>query len=119
MALRNAFESVATESTSLAIEDNVSKVPSGMAVLEMLSRLVKIAESLQVVDAQQRQRVAVDTFSAGTTLPTVTTVSGVTTVTTVTTLANATAIAGMDREQYINTAKNTYANSIRTGLTFQ
>jgi hypothetical protein len=52
-------------------------------------------------------------------LPTVTTVSGVTTVTTVTTLANATAIAGMDREQYINTAKNTYANSIRTRLTFQ
>jgi len=116
MALRNAFESVATESTSLAIEDNVSKVPSGMAVLEMLSRLVKIAESLQVVDAQQRQRVAVDTFSAAATLPTVSTVSGVTTVTT---LANATAIAGMDREQYINTAKNTYANSIRTGLTFQ
>jgi hypothetical protein len=116
MALRNAFESVATESTSLAIEDNVSKVPSGMAVLEMLSRLVKILESNQVVDAQQRQRVTVDTFSAGTTLPAVTTVSGVTTVST---LSNATAIAGMDREQYINTAKNTYANSIRTGLTFQ
>jgi len=37
----------------------------------------------------------------------------------VTTLSNATAIAGMDREQWINAAKQTYAQSIRARLTFQ
>jgi cell division protein FtsX len=87
----------------------------------MLSRIVKLLESNAVVDQQQRQRIALDTIPAGVTLPTVTTVTGVTTVTTVTTvtaLANATAIAGMDREQYINIAKSTYAQSIRARLEF-
>ena len=84
----------------------------------MLSRVVKLLESNAVVDQQQRQRIALDTIPAGVTLPTVTTVTGVTTVTTVTTLANATAIAGMDREQYINIAKSTYAQSIRARLEF-
>jgi hypothetical protein len=101
------------ESSSLSISDDASSLPHGMAVLALLSRLVKVLESNQVVDAQQRQRVTVDFINSSAAL------AAVTTVTTVTTLANATAIAGMDREQYINIAKNTYANSIRTGLTFQ
>jgi hypothetical protein len=84
----------------------------------MLSRIVKLLESNAVVDSAQRQRIALDTIPAGVTLPTVTTVTGVTTVTTVTTLANATAIAGMDREQWINAAKSTYAQSIRSRLEF-
>lgn len=91
-------------------------------LLGQIQRLTKIAESLQVVDSAQRQRVALDTIAAGVTLPTVTTVTGVTTVTTVTTvstLTNATQIAGMDREQYINIAKQTYAQSIRARLTIQ
>jgi hypothetical protein len=79
----------------------------------MLSRIVKLLESNAVVDQQQRQRIAVDSFLA--TIPTLTTV---TTVTTVTTLANATAIAGMDREQWINAAKSVYAQSIRARLEF-
>jgi hypothetical protein len=79
----------------------------------MLSRVVKLLESNAVVDQQQRQRIAVDSFLA--TIPTLTTV---TTVTTVTTLANATAIAGMDREQWINAAKSVYAQSIRARLEF-
>jgi hypothetical protein len=91
----------------------------------MLQRLVKICESLQVVDSSQRQRISLDNIPAGVTLPTVTTVTGVTTVTTVTTVSTVSAVtniasnAGMDREQYINIAKQTYANSIRANLRFQ
>ena len=107
MTLRNAFEDLATESTAQNIEDSVSTVPDGVA---LLSRLVKTLESIQVVDAQQRQRVTVDALTAGLTLGTVSSVGNV---------AAQTGMAGMDREMYINIAKQTYANSIRQRLTFQ
>ena len=90
-------------------------------LLVALSRIAKLLESSGVVDQQQRQRLSLDTIPAGVTLPTITTVGTVTTastVTTATTLTNATSIAGMDREQYINIAKNTYANRIRAQLSF-
>jgi hypothetical protein len=48
----------------------------------------------------------------------VTTVSTVNTIASVTNIAAQTALAGMDREMYINIAKNTYANSIRSQLSF-
>ena len=84
--------------------------------------MVKIMENQQATDSGQRQRVTID---AGT-LPTVTTVGTVTTVSTVSnittgtiaTVTNAAAIAGMGQEQYINIARNTFANSIRNKLTF-
>lgn len=88
-------------------------------LVEMLQRLIKISEALQVVDSSQRQRINLDTIAAGVTLPTVTTVSTVSTVTTVTTVAAQTALAGMDREMYINIGKQTYAQSIRANLKFQ
>ena len=93
-------------------------------LLAMLSRVVKLLESNAVVDQQQRQRITLDAIAAGVALPSVTTVGTVTTVTTVTTVgtvttvANQTAMAGMDREMYINTAKQTYALSIRSRLEF-
>lgn len=85
-------------------------------LLRMLSRIVKLLESNAVVDVAQRQRVTVDAFPA--TIPTLTTVSGVTTVSTVTSITNMASNAGMDREQYINIAKQTYAQSIRSRLDF-
>jgi hypothetical protein len=84
-------------------------------LLAMLSRVVKLLESNAVVDQQQRQRITLDSITSGITLATVTNVGAVTTVTTV---ANQTAVAGMDREMYINTAKQTYALSIRSRLEF-
>jgi hypothetical protein len=45
-------------------------------------------------------------------------VTTVGTVTTVSAVSNIAANAGMDREQYINVAKQTYANSIRSRLSF-
>jgi len=81
---------------------------------KLLSRLVKVMENQQACDAAQRQRVTID---AGT-LPAVTTVSTVTTCSTVSSVTNAAAIAGMNQEQYINIARNAYANSIRNRLFF-
>ncbi len=92
-------------------------------LLRMLSRLVKLLESNAVVDAQNRQRVTVDSIAGTAVLAAVTTVTTVSTVAsitagTITAVNNLVANAGMDREQYINIAKNTYANSIRSQLTF-
>jgi hypothetical protein len=86
-------------------------------LLRMLSRLVKILECNAVVDQQQRQRVTIDAITSSLTLGTVTTVGTVSNIS-AGTLTNVTANAGMDREQYINVAKNTYANSIRSQLSF-
>ena len=82
-------------------------------LISLLERLVKISESNQVVDSAQRQRITLDAITAGITLPAVATVTAVTTVSTV---SNITQNAGMDREQYINIAKQTYASSIRNRL---
>jgi hypothetical protein len=89
-------------------------------LLRMLSRLVKILECNAVVDQQQRQRVTIDAITGSLTLATVSAVTTVSTVNNISagTLTNITANAGMDREQYINIAKNTYANSIRSQLSF-
>lgn len=90
-------------------------------LLVMLSRIVKLLESGAVVDQQQRQRVTLDAITTNLTLGTVSTVGTVTTVsgvTTVSSVTNVAANAGMDREQYINVAKQTYANSIRARLEF-
>ena len=89
-------------------------------LLAMMSRIVKLLESNAVVDVAQRQRISLDTIPAGVTLPTVTTVGTVSTITggTITTVSNMAANAGMDREQYINIAKQTYSQSIRNRLEF-
>jgi hypothetical protein len=87
-------------------------------LLRMLSRLVKILECNAVVDQQQRQRVTIDAITGSLTLGTVSTVTNLGTVSTVSTVAAQTTLAGMDREMYINLAKNTYANSIRSQLSF-
>jgi len=87
-------------------------------LLAMMSRVVKLLESNAIVDQQQRQRITLDAISAALTLATVTTVTTVTTVGTVTSITNIAANAGMDREQYINIAKQTYAASIRSRLEF-
>jgi len=84
-------------------------------MLALLGRIVKLLESNAVVDQQQRQRVTLDAISGSLTLGTVTTINAVTTVGTV---SAQTALAGMDREMYINVAKQTYATAIRPRLTF-
>ncbi len=86
-------------------------------LLSLMQRFVKMMESNQVVDSAQRQRITLDSITSGVSLPTVAAVTTVSTVSTVTAVTNLTQNAGMDREQYINIAKQTYANSIRSRLT--
>jgi hypothetical protein len=84
----------------------------------LLRRLVKLSEALNVVDNATRQRVNVDTFN-GQVMAFNTGAAGATVPRFVT--ANESpigTIGGMDREMYINIAKNTFANSIRKNLVF-
>lgn len=100
-------------------------------LIKLLSRLVKVMENQQACDSAQRQRVTIDagTLPAVTTVTTVTTVSTVSAVTAITNalpagtnaigaITNAQLIAGMGQEQFINIARNAYANSIRNRLFF-
>jgi hypothetical protein len=92
----------------------------------LLRRMVKLLESQNATDIANRQRMTLDSIAAGLTLGTVTTVTGVTTVGAVTSITNALPagtnnigfINGQDQRQFIDIARNTYANSIRNKLTF-
>lgn len=91
----------------------------------LLRRILKQVDSLGVVDSAQRQKMTLDSITSGLTLSTVTSVGTVTTVSTVTTVATVTsatnlvALGGVDgRYLYIDTARNMYANGIRTQLSF-
>ncbi len=86
-------------------------------LIALMSRAVRLMESSAIVDSAQRQRVVVDAGTI-TGVTTVTTVTGVTTVSTVGSVTNVAANAGMDREQYINIARQTYAMGVRPRLTF-
>ena len=103
---------------SPATENTLQDVKEQTALLK---RIAKIADSLAVVDGAQRQRVTIDAITGGLTLGTVSsmgTLTTVTGVTTVSTVSNVAANAGMGSEQYLNIARNTYANSIRNKLSF-
>lgn len=92
-------------------------------LLAAIQRLVKISESLQVVDSAQRQRITIDAAlpAGANTIGAVNIASAQTlaTVTTVSSVTNVASVAGMDREQYINIARQTYANAIRSNLRIQ
>lgn len=92
----------------------------------LLRRMVKLLESQSATDIANRQRLTLDSITAGVTLPTVTAVGTVTTVSAVTGITNALPsgtnnigfINGQDQRQFIDIARNNYANSIRNKLTF-
>jgi hypothetical protein len=85
-------------------------------LLVALSRIVKLLESNATVDSAQRQRVVVDSGAITASIASAQTLGTVTTVSSVT---NMVSNAGMDREQYINIARQTYNQSVRSALTFQ
>lgn len=117
------------EKTFLVDEkDNVVN-PASDEALVLLRRMVRLLEQQAATDGAQRQRVTLDTITAGTTLPTVTTVgtvTGVTTVSTVssitagtiTTVGNAAQLAGYDQRLYVDWARQAYNTGIRSGLSF-
>lgn len=68
--------------------------------LILLRRIVKVLESNAVTDGQQRQRIVVD--------------SGTVTAT----VSNIPTIAGQNQQQFVDVARNAYANGIRSKLVF-
>lgn len=115
------------EQTQLTDERDEVVNPASEESVVLLRRIAKLLESLATVDPQQRQRIALDTIAAGTTLPTVTTVgtvttvTGVTTVTTVNTVGSVTNIAavnGWNQQMFADPARNAYNTGIRSQLTF-
>ena len=103
---------------------SVISAPRINDLIALMERLVKTSETLQVVDSAQRQRISIDSTSF-TTINPFPVVASQATATNLkaeviyTTSANLPQIGGMDREQYINIAKQTYAQSIRSRLTIQ
>ncbi len=125
--METAVEGVPTDVSASSPMPVVSSRSDDLLV--MLSRIVKLLESNAIVDSAQRQRVALDALVAPLNVVgngTAATVMRVTlandstgVLATVSSVSNLAANAGMDREQYINIAKQTYNQSIRSALTFQ
>jgi len=80
--------------------------------LILLRRMVHLLESSGNVDIANRQRIALDSITAGTTLP------AVTTVTTVSTVTNLATLAGYDQRQFHDVARIAYNTGPRAQLNF-
>lgn len=72
----------------------------------LLRRIAKVLESTAAADVAQRQRITLDAITSGLTLATVTSVGNIGTV------------SSLDQRQFIDVARNAYANGIRSKLTF-
>lgn len=99
-----------SSSHDLLIYYDAPGVPATDEALVLLRRIAQSLIPLATQDANQRQRVTVDALAGGLTLGTVSTVS---------TVSNVATLAGVDpRYQFIDAARNAYANGIRQNLIF-
>jgi hypothetical protein len=81
--------------------------PATEETLLLLRRMVRLMEPLAVQDSQQRQRVVVET------------IANMNTVGSVGTISNIALYGGVDpRFQFIDAARNAFANGIRQNLTY-
>lgn len=99
------------------VDDRNNLYVGGEALNELLvlfPRLFPLLKSNAVVDASNRQRVAVETcvISSGT----VTAVTTVGTVTNAVPIGNVATIAGMDREMYRSQARTSFNTGIRSNM---
>jgi hypothetical protein len=92
-------------------DDNVTNVASEESIV-FLRRIAKILENQQAVDPQQRQRITLDSITAGVTLPTVTT------VTTVSAVTNIAGLFSWNQQILADPARTAYNTGIRSALTF-
>jgi hypothetical protein len=106
------------EQTRLANEKDEVVNPASEESIILLRRLIKVLESQSVVDPQQRQRITIDSITAGLTLATVSTVSAVTTVNTVGSVTNIAALNGWNQQMFADPARQAYNTGIRSALTF-
>jgi hypothetical protein len=95
-----------SDSQYILNDSGVTINPATDETVLLLRRMLKLMEPLAVQDSLQRQRVNVEA---------ITTV----TVGNVTNISNITALGGVDpRFQFIDTARNAFANGIRQNLNF-
>jgi len=90
-----------------ATEGTLAGIAAEAEAIALLRRIAHLLESSGAVDAGGRQRILIDAITGSLTL---------TTVTTVGTVSAITAVANMGPEQWINIARNAYANGIRANL---
>ena len=100
------YDTTAMSSTDkLAIYLDDAYTPSSDEAIVLLRRMVKLMEPLAVQDSSQRQRVVIENITTGT-------------VNAVTTVSNLAGLGGVDpRFQFIDQARNAYANGIRANIT--
>jgi hypothetical protein len=122
----------ATSANSAPVVLSSNQSPSLVAqddTIVILARILKLLESLSIVDSAQRQRVVVDAFGAGLSVTVASgniTVAGTVAVSSlpatpaganiIGSLNNLGTIAGMDREMYINQARVAYNTGISAKL---
>lgn len=122
----------ATSANSAPVVVSSTQSPSLLAqddTIVILARILKLLESLSIVDSAQRQRITLDSVAGGLTLGTVavssmpaTTVNGTVSVNInaganlIGSINNLATIAGMDREMYINQARVAYNTGISAKL---
>lgn len=138
----------ATSANSAPVVVSSDQSPARLAqddTLVILARILKLLESLSIVDSAQRQKITLDAVTAGLALGSVTisaalpagantigtvnvgTISSITSLGSITSalpgganvigsINNLATIAGMDREMYINQARTAYNTGIRTRL---
>lgn len=113
------------EQTQLTDNKDFVINPSTNEAIIFLRRCVKLLEASGTCDPQNRQRITIDSMTAGLVLSTVSSVTTVSTVNTVTAITNALPAGtntlgyiGMNSDTRTDLTRNTYANGIRRNLTF-
>jgi hypothetical protein len=112
------------ENVNLTNTSNQPINPATEETVLLLKRLLHLANSLATQDSAQRQKVTIDSITGSLTLSTITTVGTVTTCGTVTNVTNMIGLGGGtgfsvdSRYLLVDTARNNYANSIRSKITF-
>ena len=108
------------EKTNLADSKGGTVNPAAEEHLILLRRMVKLMESNATVDISNRQRVTVDTITAGST---VALAAGAASIGTVllgagTNVIGSVNIGAADHRQFIDVARTSYNTGIRSKLTF-
>lgn len=108
------------ELTNVADDRGRIANPASEESIILLRRIAKILESTAAADAQQRQRVTVDSITGALTLATITTVGTVSSITagTITTVGNIGTMAGWNQQMFADPARTAYNTGIRQQLTF-
>lgn len=108
------------EVTKVADENKNVINPATDEAIALLRRLVKFFETQSATDTAQRQRITVDSITAGVALPTVTAVTAITNALPAgtNTIGNIGTVNGWNQQMFADPARTAYNTGIRSQLTF-